>query len=73
VRRAHDAREGDLQDTWRVAQRLLREWHFVLLVGAQREDTTVIVHYSVRISGSAGAPRVAVTRGAFAFDLCPGG
>jgi hypothetical protein len=54
-----------------VAQRLLREWHFVLLVGTQRVDTTVIIHYSVRIPGSAGAPRVAVIQEAFAFGLCP--
>ena len=55
----------------RVARRPLRECHFSLFVGTQREDTTVIVHYSVRIRGRAGAPRVAVTRGVFEFDLCP--
>ena len=55
----------------RVAQGPLCECHFPLFVETQREDTTVIVHHSVRIRGSAGAPRVVVTRGVFEFDLCP--
>ena len=34
-----------------MAQRLLRYCHFPLFAGIQREDTTVIIHYSVRIRG----------------------
>jgi hypothetical protein len=42
---------------------------FLLFVGTQREDTTVIVHYSVRLRGSASAPRVAVTRGSLNLTM----